>query len=160
MDRVNIYMYTSVKGPGTRAGSYTYLLEYITEKGPATLSKSGELEKATEHQANLLVLTEALARIRRACEVVVFTDSQYLQSGIEKWLKKWRSGGWITAKGKPVANKEEWEKVAGLLDRHLVTVSPEGRHEYREWIRRETENKEKERKECLKGSGNLIPHRR
>lgn len=147
MDRVNVYTYTTVRGPGTRSGSYTWLLEYITEKGPATLTKSGELDKATEHQADLIVLIEALARIRRACEVTIFTDSLYLKSGAEKWLKKWKAEGWITARGKPVANREEWEKAAELLGRHLVMFQPEWQHAYRGWLRRETEKMEKERRD-------------
>lgn len=30
VDKVNIYLYTTIKGPGAREGSYAYILEYIT----------------------------------------------------------------------------------------------------------------------------------
>lgn len=86
MDKVNIYLYTTIKGPRAREGSYTYILEYMTEKGPATLTEQGNLA-ATENRANLLVFIKALERIRRPCELEVYTDSEYIRSGTVKWLK-------------------------------------------------------------------------
>ncbi len=158
MDLVNLYIYTTVRGPGTRSGSYTWLLEYNTKKGPATLTKSGELENATEHQADLMVLTEALERIRRPCEIQIYFDSDYLKSGAQKWIRKWKAEGWVTARGKPVANREEWEKASELLERNLVVFRTKESHPYREWLRKETERKERQR--CLRDSGNLTRQRR
>lgn len=145
MDMVNLYTYTTIRGPGTRSGSYTYLLEYMTEKGPATLTKQGELENVTEYQAHMRILREALERLKKPCEVMVYTDSRYLQRGTEEWLKEWKAAGWMNRKGKPVANREEWEKIAELLGRHLISFQVGAHHSYRGWIRAETEKKEKER---------------
>lgn len=155
MDKVNIYIYTTVKGPGTKSGTYTYLLECITEKGPATLTKQGTLENVTENQANLQVLIEALERMTKKCQLTVFTDSRYLQQGAETWINDWRQSGWMTARKKPVANREEWEKAADLLGRHETSFQVEVNHSYRNWIQTETEKKEKERRRCLKDSENL-----
>lgn len=160
MDRVNLYTYTTVRGPGRRSGSYTYILEYITQKGPATLTVQGELEDVTENQAQLVVLREALERIRRPCEVEVHTDSPYLQRGAEEWVERWREAGWVTARGKPVANREEWERVAGLLEGHLATFRVGEIHTYKRWMRTETEKKEEERKACMTDSGNLTARKR
>lgn len=80
---VNLYICTTITGPGTKSGSYTYLLEYITQKGPATLTKQGTLEEVTENQAYLQVMNEALDRIRKPCEVTIWTESRYLQKGAE-----------------------------------------------------------------------------
>jgi hypothetical protein len=68
MDRVSLYTYTTVKGPGRKGGSYTYILECMTERGPATLTVQGELEGVTENKAQLRMLREALERLRRPCE--------------------------------------------------------------------------------------------
>lgn len=100
MDKVNIYIYTTVRGPGTKSGSYTYLLEYITDRGPATLTKQGELEQVTENQANLQVLIEALQRLKKQCEVTIWTESRYLQQGAEHWIHEWQQSGWMTARKK------------------------------------------------------------
>ena len=91
IDRVNLYTYTTIKGPGTRSGSYTYLLEYITDKGPATLTKQGILENVTEHQAHMRVFREGMERLKKSCEVMVYTDSRYLRQGVEEWLKRWQA---------------------------------------------------------------------
>ena len=100
MDKVNIYIYTTVRGPGTKSGSYTYLLEYITDRGPATLTKQGELEQVTENQANLQVLIEALQRLKKQCEVTIWTENRYLQQGAEHWIHEWQQSGWMTARKK------------------------------------------------------------
>ena len=146
MDKVNLYFYTTVRGPGTKSGTYTYILEFATEKGPATLTKQGTLEEVTEHKADLTVLCMALERLKKPCEVTIYTESRYLQNGIEHWMEGWRAYGWINARGNPVANREEWEKAAELLGRHACCFRTGQKHSYREWIIRETEEKEKERR--------------
>nr|WP_296440745.1 RNase H family protein [uncultured Acetatifactor sp.] len=160
MDRVCLYTYTTVRGPGRKSGSYTYILEYITEKGPATLTVQGELEDVTENQAQLMVLREALERLRRPCELEIYTDSQYLQRGAEEWVRGWRADGWVTARGKPVANREEWERVAGLLEGHLATFRVGEIHSYKRWLQTETEKKEEERKACMTDSENSTARKR
>lgn len=160
MDQVNLYTYTTIKGPGTKSGSYTYLLEYITEKGPATLTKQGTLENVTEHQAHMKMFLEGMERLKKSCEVMVYTDSKYLQQGTEEWLKDWKTTGWVTKRGKPVANKEEWEEIAELLGRHLISFQVGGNHSYKSWIQAETEKKEKERRKCLRDLENLEAQRK
>lgn len=98
MDKVNIYMYTTIKGPGAREGSYTYILEYITGKGPVTLTKQDSIT-ATENRAHLLILIKALERLKHPCELEIHTDSEYIRSGAVKWLKDWERRGWVTKKG-------------------------------------------------------------
>lgn len=139
MDEVNIYTYTNIKGPGKRSGAFTYLLETETLKGPATLSKTEHLE-ATENLAELTALLKALQRLNKTCFLTIYTDSQYVAAGytqnrIENWIKS----GWMTAKGTPVANKEEWQKIAELLVRHAVSFVVGEWHSYKAWLVAETE---------------------
>lgn len=149
MDKVNIYLYTTIKGPRVREGSYTYILEYMTEKGPVTLTKQDSIT-ATENRAHLLILIKALERLRHPCELEVYTDSEYIRSGAVKWLKDWERRGWMTKKDRPVANKEEWQQASELLSRHLVTFCIGEKHSYREWIVADTEKREKERRDAGK----------
>lgn len=160
MERVNIYTYTTIKGPGTKSGTYTYILEYITKKGPATLTMQGELEEVTEHQAHLKMLTEAAGRLKKPCEIVLYTDSAYIQRGIDSWMENWISAGWVNARGKPVANMDEWKRVAELLEHHTITFETGTKHSYSSWLQMETEKKEKERRKCLKDSENLTALRK
>lgn len=149
MDKVNIYLYTTIKGPRTSEGSYTYVLEKITSKGPGTLTKQGSIT-ATENRANLLILIKALKRMTRPCELDIYTNSEYIRSGALKWLKDWERRGWVTAKGRPVANKEEWQQAAELMARHLVTFRLGEQNTYTGWIASDTERIEKERRDAGK----------
>lgn len=153
MKKINIYSYVTVKGPGKKDGSFTYLLEFETAKGNATLTKQGEVKEASETRANLQILIEALGRIKERCEVTIYTDYTGLKIAVEEWLQEWKKNQWKNAKGKEIANKEEWQKIAYLLGEHQIIIKSNEAHSYREWIKTETEKKEKERKcVCLKNS--------
>lgn len=145
MDEVKIYTYTNIKGPGKRSGAFTYILETETSKGPATLNKT-ELIEASENLAELTALFRALQRLTKSCILTIYTDSQYVAAGYtQKRIENWIKTGWLTAKGTPVANKEEWQKTAELLGRHMVSFVVGEWHSYKGWLARETEKKTKER---------------
>lgn len=146
MKRVNVYVYTTVKGPRRHSGAYTYVLEVDTSKGPATKSHKERLENVTEHQADLLSLAAALKRIYKQCHLVIYTDSVYLASGIEKWLDGWQKNDWKSAKGKKVANAEEWKELAILLNEHEYELCVRQKHSYYEWMVSEAE---KVTRECM-----------
>jgi ribonuclease HI len=44
-------------------------------------------------------------------DITVYSDSMYLISGMNRWLKNWKKEGWKTKFGKPVKNKELWVKL-------------------------------------------------
>ena len=160
MDRVNIYTYTDIRGPGRRTGYYVYLLEQETAKGPATLHKIEKAaERETENKVQLLAVIGALKRLRKNCDLEIHTHSEYVSAGFTKgWLARWAENGWPNEKGKPVANREEWEEMAELLNAHEFLFHP-GRHAYSIWMEREIE-KRKERELCLIGSENsAVPER-
>lgn len=43
--------------------------------------------------------------------VIIRTDSNYVLDNFQRWLPKWKSKDWKTADGKPVKNKELWERL-------------------------------------------------
>lgn len=155
MDRVNIYTYTDIRGPRKRTGYYCYLLEKLTEKGPATISKIEKVETPeTENRIQLLAVIRALRRFWKNCDLVIHTHSEYVAAGFEKGrVEKWAENGWKTGKGEPVANRPEWEEMAELLNAHEFEFRA-GKHTYSIWMAREIE-KRKERERCLTDSGNL-----
>ena len=52
---------------------------------------------------------EGFSRIVLAC------DSEYVVKGISEWIIKWRTNGWMTTAGKPVANQDLWKKLEAKL---------------------------------------------
>ena len=158
MDRVHIYTYTDIRGPRKRAGYYIYLLEQQTGKGPATLHKIEKVEEpATENKVQLMAAVGALRRLTRNCDLVIHTHSEYVAAGFTKgWLQKWAGNDWKNGKGEPVANRTEWEEIAGLLNAHEFEFYA-GKHAYSEWMEREIR---KEREACLRDSENLTAQQR
>ena len=160
MDRVHIYTYTDILGPRKRTGYYIYLLEMGTARGPATLHQIEKVaEPETENKVQLLAVVKALQRLTRNCDLAIHTHSRYVADGFEKgWIEKWAGSDWKTGKGDPVANREQWEEIAELLNAHEFEFYP-GRHAYSIWMAREI-NRRKEREACLKDSGNSAAPKR
>ena len=50
-----------------------------------------------------------------AKEIVIYTDSQYVQKGMTQWLEEWKSKGWKTSAKKPVKNRDLWERLDTLV---------------------------------------------
>ena len=143
MNKVNIYIYTTVKSPRKKQGAYTYILEAATSKGDATRSATEQLENVTAHRAELIALAAAIKRICKHCDLTIYTDSVYVPSCVEKWLDKWQQEDWTNAKGHPVANMEEWKDLACLLNEHSYRFVVGEKHSYYEWMKSESERAEK-----------------
>lgn len=144
MDEVNIYIYTTIKGPGKRSGSYTYILETPTAKGPVTKTIKGTLEGESESSAALKVTLAALGRLNKPCTVTVYTDTSYLKSGVE-WMPRWKEQGWLTSKKTEVVNRSLWERLDEMLQKHTIEFKVDEKHAYRSWLMDNTEKDEKRR---------------
>lgn len=147
MDEVNIYLYTTIKGPGKKPGALIYILELKTYKGPVTLTKAEPLEDATAHQAELKALIEALKHLNRQCNLSIYTDSDYLAAAFKQgWLENWIKNGWKNSKGEPVANMSEWQETLNLLGLNTFEFHVKKEHSYYRWMRMETEKMVKEKR--------------
>ena len=79
----------------------------------------GEIE-TTNNRMELQAVIEALKALSRSCEVVVHTDSQYVQKGISEWIHGWKARGWKTAAKQPVKNDDLWKTLDQLAAQHRV----------------------------------------
>lgn len=140
MQHVNIYTASGIRSPRAGNGKAGYILEMKTEKEPVTLTKTAEILNATTNQSELRILNMALARLTKKCSLTIYTESRYVAAGIEE-LSRWQENGWKTSRGTDVANKEEWQETAELLNGHAFSVTTEN-HEYRAWMRSEVTRKE------------------
>ncbi len=112
-----MYIYTdgSCKGnPGP--GGYGCILKY---KDRAKELKGHEKE-TTNNRMELMAAIVALSALKKPSRVVLSTDSQYLMNGITKWIDSWIRKGWLTAAKKPVKNKDLWEKLLRLSEKHTI----------------------------------------
>jgi len=62
----------------------------------------------------------ALASLKRACQLTLYTDSQYVRMGITQWIANWKKRNWQTAAKKPVKNVDLWKDLDTQVARHTV----------------------------------------
>ena len=150
-ETVHIYIETDSTSPRTMSRNYGYVLECVHLGKPKTRAGFGRTE-GSWNKAVLQALLEALGRLNRPCEVHIHAMNEYVLCMLEKNLEHWAAMGFIGSKGKPVANREEWEKLWQLGQEHLLLTEPAGpgRHEYSRWLLDEMG-----RRSCE--SGNEIP---
>lgn len=72
-----------------------------------------------EMQAAIAAL-QLLDKSEQLQPVTLYTDSEYVQKGITRWINNWRKKGWKTSQGKPVINQDLWE-ILDRLNSPLVT---------------------------------------
>lgn len=115
MDAVTIYTDGACKGnPGP--GGWGALLMF----GEHQKELFGGESETTNNRMELQAAIEALEALTRPCKVHLITDSVYMKDGITKWIGNWRRKGWKTAAGKPVKNRELWERLDKAIGQHEV----------------------------------------
>ncbi len=138
-EQVEIYTDGACKGnPGV--GGWGALLVF---KGVEKELWGGEAD-TTNNRMELTAAIRALAELKRACEVRLVTDSQYVMQGITDWLPNWKKRGWKTAAKQPVKNADLWQQLDEQVNRHRVTW---------EWVRGHTGHHGNERADQLANRG-------
>jgi ribonuclease HI len=115
MPRVELYSDGACKGnPGP--GGWGVLLRNQEKEREL----SGGEAYTTNNRMELMAVIQGLNALNKACDVTVFTDSQYVKNGIEQWIAQWKARGWRNSAGKPVANKDLWLELEAAIQRHTV----------------------------------------
>lgn len=131
MKIVNIYSDGACSGnPGP--GGYGVILEY---KGKE-LELSGGEKNTTNNKMELMGVIKGLETLKEPCEVTVTTDSKYVVDAFnKKWINSWQKNNWKKSDGKPVLNKELWQRLIEVVNKHnvkFVHVLGHNGHEYNE----------------------------
>ncbi|HRO60653.1 MAG TPA: ribonuclease HI [Burkholderiaceae bacterium] len=143
-ESVDIYTDGACKGnPGP--GGWGALLRY----GEHERELFGGESATTNNRMELTAVIEALRALKRPSQVVVHTDSQYVQKGVTEWLRNWKQRGWKTADRKPVKNEDLWRALDTLLTSHQISWR---------WVRGHSGHPENERADALANRG--VPQRR
>ena len=114
-DKVEIFTDGSCLGnPGP--GGYGALLRYKGRE--KTLSEGFFL--TTNNRMELLAAIMALETLKRPCDIVLTTDSQYVRQGITQWIHNWKRRGWRKADKSPVVNVDLWQRLDSAITRHQI----------------------------------------
>ncbi len=115
MKKITIYTDGSSLGnPGN--GGWGAILIYNDIKKEI----SGNAKNVTNNQMELLAAINSLKTLKEKCEVTLITDSTYVKNGITLWIKNWEKNNWQSANKKAVKNKELWQELADLNNKHQV----------------------------------------
>ncbi|CAH1655300.1 ribonuclease HI [Hyphomicrobiales bacterium] len=138
-DRVVIHTDGACSGnPGP--GGWGAVLAY---KGHEKELSGGEA-MTTNNRMELMAAIAALESLKRDCVVDLYTDSQYVRSGITQWLANWKARGWRTADKKPVKNEDLWRRLDEARTRHEVSWH---------WVKGHAGHVENERVDALARAG-------
>jgi len=81
---------------------------------------SGGEPDTTNNRMELMAAIAGIEALKRACSVLVVTDSEYVRRGVEEWMARWKANGWKTSDKKPVKNRDLWERLSAALASHEV----------------------------------------
>lgn len=136
---VEIYTDGACKGnPGL--GGWGALLKY----GKREQEISGGEQNTTNNRMELLAVIRALELLKRRCKVRLHTDSQYVQKGISEWMYTWKLRDWKTANKSPVKNRDLWQLLDQLAQKHEIEWI---------WVRGHAGNNGNERADALANRG-------
>lgn len=119
MQKVIIYTDGACSGnPGP--GGWAAILIYGDNKKEI----SGGSQETTNNIMELTAILEGLKALKVDCEVEVYSDSAYSVNAFNQgWIYNWMKKGWKTASGEPVKNKEIWQELYSLTQKHKVTFN-------------------------------------
>lgn len=117
MDKIVIYTDGACSGnPGP--GGWGTILMYKNIKREI----SGGNDNTTNNIMEITAVIEGLNLLKHECEVEVYSDSAYVVNAFNQgWIYNWKKNNWKTANKEPVKNKELWEKLYLLTQKHKVT---------------------------------------
>lgn len=115
MDKVEIFTDGACKGNPGRGGWGALLIA-----GEHRRELFGGEPNTTNNRMELKAVIEALNVLKRPCEIVLHTDSQYVQKGISEWIHGWKARGWKTAAKEPVKNVDLWQALDEAQAKHQI----------------------------------------
>ena len=82
---------------------------------------SGGKKDTTNNIMEITAVIEGLKQLKKQSEVQVYSDSSYVVNTFKQgWIYNWMKKGWRTASGEPVKNKELWQELYNLTQKHKV----------------------------------------
>lgn len=82
---------------------------------------SGGEKNTTNNIMEMTAVIEALKLLKKECYVRLYSDSAYVVNAFNNgWIYNWKRNGWKTAGKEPVKNKELWEELYLLTQKHKI----------------------------------------
>jgi len=82
-----------------------------------------EVYTSLDSTSNIMELTAVLKALQYCDkhysdhEILLYTDSMYVQQSITKWAHAWKQNNWLNTRKKPIANRELWIDIIDLYQK-------------------------------------------
>ena len=130
-------------------GGWAYVMVLKTFQGDTVIAEAlGAEAETTNNRMELLAVISALKAVKTLelpqgdlpRQMVVHTDSQYVQRGITGWIHTWKRNSWRTSDKKPVKNQDLWMELDSLAGGLALSW---------EWVKGHAGNRYNERCDAL-----------
>ena len=114
--KIIIYTDGACKGnPGK--GGWAALLKY---KNVVKEIYGGTLY-TTNNRMELTAVIQGLSILKdKNCKIELFTDSKYVQNGMNIWLNNWIKRGWTSSNKKVIKNQDLWKIINQIQQKHEI----------------------------------------
>lgn len=114
--RVEIYTDGGCE-PNPGKGGYGVVLLHPKKRAEA----SGGFRLTTNNRMEIFAAIKGLETLNQPCRVILYSDSQYLVKAVsEGWMASWKRKQWWHSKTERVPNRDLWERLAALCEKHEV----------------------------------------
>ena len=110
MKEVDLYTDGSCR-PNPGNGGWAFILQFRGSEKVGSGSSGGE---STNNRMELKAVLEGLKALKYPCKVYLYTDSEYVKNGIQRWMWKWAKEGWTKM------NVDLWKEIYELSNKHEV----------------------------------------
>ena len=117
-EQVTIYTDGSCKGNGKAdaVGGWSAILTFKDHRREL----SGREDSTTNNRMEMMAVISGLEALNQPGTVDLYTDSQYVKNGITCWIHGWKRKGWKTKTGSDVKNRDLWERLDAVNQKHDV----------------------------------------
>ncbi|MFN3701412.1 MAG: ribonuclease HI [Alphaproteobacteria bacterium] len=77
---------------------------------------SGGEAETTNNRMEMMAAIVALETLKRPSSVDLYTDSTYLQKGVNEWMEGWKAKNWPPK----IKNQDLWKRIDSLINVHDV----------------------------------------
>lgn len=99
-------------GPGGW-GTIVAGIDTVTELG-------GREDVSTNNRMELSAVIFGLESVPHEHDILVYTDSAYVVSGITRWVFGWKKNNWKTSQKEDVANRDLWERLVDVSSHKVI----------------------------------------
>ena len=124
-------------------GGYGVIVYHLDEDDNVTSKEefANGFDITTNNRMEMMGVIEGLKSLSEPCDVLIVSDSSYVIKAFQnKWIDKWLNNDWKTSTGTDVKNKDLWELLLSLMERHNTKFK---------WVKGHNGNLENERCDFL-----------